>query len=74
LVVAQFWHIPWPHPETFAVCPWAGEVIAEMLGNDMMAFHTQHHRNNLLDTIDRTLECRIDRARFGVTCGGSETL
>jgi len=74
LVVAQFWHIPWPHPETFAVCPWGKEILAGMLGNDLMAFHTQHHCNNFMDTVDRTLECRTDRARFAVTCGGSDTL
>jgi trehalose 6-phosphate synthase len=74
LVVAQFWHIPWPHPETFAVCPWAKELLHGMLGNDLMSFHIQHHCNNFLDTVDRTLECRIDRERFGVTCGGHDTL
>ena len=38
-----------------------------MLGNDLLAFHTQHHCNNFLDTVDRTVECRIDRERFAVT-------
>src|SRR5262249_20692277 len=22
LVVMQFWHIPWPNPEVFRICPW----------------------------------------------------
>jgi len=73
LVVAQFWHVPWPHPETFQVCPWAAGVVRGMLGNDLLAFHTQHHCNNFLDTVDRTVECRIDRDRFAAVCGGHET-
>lgn len=74
LVVAQFWHIPWPHPETFQVCPWAADVLRGMLGNDLLAFQTQHHCNNFLDTVDRTVECRIDRDRFAALCGGHESL
>lgn len=66
LVVAQFWHIPWPNPETFRICPWAKEILEGMLGNDLMSFHIQYHCNNFLETVDRTLECRIDRERFAV--------
>lgn len=70
LVVAHFWHIPWPNPETFRVCPWAAEILQGMLGNDLLSFHTQYHCNNFLETVDRTLECRLDREHFGVTSGG----
>ena len=41
-----------------------------MLGNDLLGFHTQYHCNNFLETVDRALECRIDRERFAVTRGG----
>ncbi|HEY2786259.1 MAG TPA: trehalose-6-phosphate synthase [Fimbriiglobus sp.] len=74
LVVAQFWHIPWPHPETFRVCPWAEEILEGMLGNDLMSFHIQHHCNNFLETVDRTVECRIDRERFAVQRNGNNTM
>ena len=73
LVVAQFWHIPWPHPETFRVCPWAKEILDGMLGNDLMSFHIQYHCNNFLETVDRTVECRIDRERFAVQRNGNVT-
>jgi len=73
LVVAQFWHIPWPHPETFRVCPWAAEILDGMLGNDLLSFHIQYHCNNFLETVDRTIECRIDRERFAVERHGSTT-
>lgn len=73
LVVAQFWHIPWPNPETFHVCPWGGELLDGMLGNDLLGFHTQYHCNNFLETVDRTVESRICRERFSVCRGGQTT-
>ena len=73
LVVAQFWHIPWPNTEKFVVCPWANDLLDGMLGNDLLGFHTQGDCNNFLDCVDRTLECRIDRERFAVTRGGQDT-
>jgi trehalose 6-phosphate synthase len=73
LVVAQFWHIPWPGPEKFLVCPWAKDILAGMLGNDLIGFHTQGDCNNFLECVDRALECRIDRERFAVQRGGQDT-
>lgn len=64
--VALFWHIPWPNPESFGICPWQREIIHGMLGADLLGFHIQFHCNNFLDTVDRTLECRIDWERFTV--------
>ena len=73
LVVAQFWHIPWPNPETFRVCPWAEPILEGMLGNDLLSFHTQYHCNNFLETVDRTLECRIEADHFTVSRRGQRT-
>jgi len=73
LVVVQFWHIPWPNREVFRVCPWQDEILDGLLGNDLLAFHTQYHCNNFLDTIDRSLEARVDWEHFCVTRGGQKT-
>jgi len=73
LVVAQFWHIPWPGPEKFLVCPWAKDLLNGMLGNDLLGFHTQNDCNHFLECVDRTVECRIDRERFAVQRGGQDT-
>jgi trehalose 6-phosphate synthase len=73
LVVAHFWHIPWPNSEKFLLCPWADEILDGLLGNDLLGFQTQQHCNNFLETVDRALECRIDREKFAVTRGGHET-
>ena len=67
--VAIFWHIPWPNSEAFAICPWQPELLAGMLGADLVGFHTQYYCNNFLETVDRTLETRIDWEHFAVTRG-----
>jgi trehalose-6-phosphate synthase len=72
--VALFWHIPWPNPEAFAICPWRKELLSGLLGADLIGFHTQFHCNNFLDTVDRTLESRIDRERFAVEREGHTTV
>lgn len=66
IVVMQFWHIPWPNAELFRVCPWQQEILDGLLGNDLLSFHIQHHCNNFLDTVDRTLEAKVDLERFAV--------
>ena len=72
--VALFWHIPWPNPESFSICPWQRELLHGMLGADLIGFHIQSHCNNFLDTVDRALESRIDWEHFAVERGGQTTL
>jgi trehalose 6-phosphate synthase len=71
--VISFWHIPWPNPEAFAICPWRNEILDGLLGSSILGFHTQYHCNNFLDTVDRFLEARVDREQFNVTCRGEVT-
>jgi trehalose 6-phosphate synthase len=72
--VALFWHIPWPNPEAFGICPWQKELLDGLLGADLVGFHTQFHCNNFLETVDRVLESRIDWERFAVNRHGHTTL
>lgn len=71
--IITFWHIPWPNPESFAICPWREEILAGMLGSSIMGFHTQFHCNNFVDTVDRFLEARVDRESFNVSFGAKLT-
>jgi trehalose 6-phosphate synthase len=64
--VLTFWHIPWPSSELFGICPWRDELLMGLLGSSILGFHTQHHCNNFLDTVDRFLESRIDREQNAV--------
>jgi trehalose 6-phosphate synthase len=73
LIVAQFWHIPWPNREVFRVFPWKEELLHGLLGNDLLGFHIRHHCQNFLDTVDRALEAKVDLERFEITRGGKAT-
>ena len=72
--VIMFWHIPWPNPERFGICPWSEEVLEGMLGSSIVGFHTQAHCNNFLGAVDRLLEARIDREQNAVVQQGRRTL
>jgi len=71
--VITFWHIPWPNPESFAICPWRAEILEGMLGSSILGFHTQFHCNNFVDTVDRLIEARVDREDFTVSFGSKLT-
>ena len=60
IVVAHFWHIPWPDPEIFGSCPWQEEIIDGLLGNDLIGFHTTYYGSNFLNAVERVVESRID--------------
>jgi len=64
--VAIFWHIPWPNPEAFGICPWQRQLVDGLLGADLIGFHVQAHCNNFLETVDRVLEARVDWEHFSV--------
>ncbi len=74
LIVAHFWHIPWPSYETFRICPQKDELLEGMLANDMIGFHTHYHCNNFMEVIDRQLESKIDREKFAVIRNNHETV
>ena len=67
--IALFWHIPWPNPETFGVCPWKVELLKGLLSADILGFHTGYHCQNFLATVDRFVECQIDREHMTVQLG-----
>ncbi len=70
LVIAQFWHIPWPNREVFSAFPWREEVLDGLLGNDLLGFHLQHHCQNFIETVDHSLESRVDLATSEICRGG----
>jgi alpha,alpha-trehalose-phosphate synthase [UDP-forming] len=71
--IAIFWHIPWPNPEAFGICPWQRELLDGLLGADLVGFHTQAHCNNFLETVDAALESRIEWEHFAVKRSGQTT-
>ncbi len=74
LIVAQFWHIPWPNRETFGAFPWKDELLDGLLGNDLLGFHLRYHCQNFLDTVDHAFETRIDHEKSEIVRGGKTTV
>lgn len=64
--LAIFWHIPWPNPEAFGICPWQRELLQGLLGADLIGFHIQAHCDNFLETVNRALESRVEWEHFSV--------
>lgn len=71
--IAIFWHIPWPNPESFGICPWQREILTGMLGADLIGFHTQYHCNHFLETVNNSVESRVQWENFTVKMGGQKT-
>jgi trehalose-6-phosphate synthase len=71
--VAIFWHIPWPNPEAFRICPWQADLLDGLLGADLIGFHIQAHCDNFLETVDHSIECRIEWEHFAVNRNGHIT-
>lgn len=71
--IAIFWHIPWPNPESFGICPWQREILRGMLGANLIGFHTQYHCNHFLETVTNALESRVGWDNFTVKIAGHTT-
>jgi trehalose-6-phosphate synthase len=73
IITAQFWHIPWPNPEAFRICPWQTEILEGLLANDLLGFHIRYHCINFMDTVARALEARVDYDRMEITYSNHKT-
>lgn len=74
IVCALFWHIPWPNPEAFRICPWKKELLEGLLSNDVLGFHLSYHGDNFLAAVDGEIEARINREQRSIVKGRHETL
>lgn len=72
--ILTFWHIPWPNPESFGICPWRKEILEGLLGSTILGFHTQFHCKNFIETVDRNLEARIEHEHSTITFREEQTL
>ena len=68
--VATFWHIPWPHWQTFATCPWRNEILQGLLGSSVVGFQTPADCFNFVETVDRLLGAEIDCGEGVITYQG----
>lgn len=74
LTTVLFWHIPWPNPEIFRICPWKKELLEGLLSNDILGFHLLYHADNFLKTVALELEAKIDPEKWAVIRGEKSCL
>lgn len=74
LITSFFWHIPWPNPEVFHICPQKKEILEALICYDLLGFQIRYHCDNFLAAVDANLESRIDRERNSVVFQNHETL
>ena len=70
--IIAFWHIPFPQPGDFAVCPWGRSLLEGMLGSSIVGFQTPDDCRNFFDTIEHQLGAVVNRARNTVRHGGRD--
>lgn len=58
----HFVHIPWPQPDAWRVLPepMRTAVLTGILGNDIVAFHTEHYARNFLLGCQELLNLPVD--------------
>ena len=71
--ILTFWHIPWPNAERFAICPYQEDLLDGLLGSTILGLQTSSHCRNFLETVDRTLESRVDLEDLAIVHHGHTT-
>jgi trehalose 6-phosphate synthase len=75
--VLTFWHIPWPTPREFEICPWGREIVRGLLGSAIVGFHTAADCRQFVDTVRECLggdaDVEADGERWIVSAGGQVT-
>lgn len=74
IVTAHFWHIPWPTPGTFALCPWAKEILEGLLANDLIGLHIKADCVDFLASAKRILKASVDHNALTVNTKGRTVL
>jgi trehalose 6-phosphate synthase len=72
--VGMFWHIPFPPPAVFGICPWRADLLAGLLGADLVAFQTDADVRNFLACAREFLGLTIDEGLPRVRLGGRDIL
>ncbi len=64
--IGFFLHIPFPSSEVFSALPWREEILAGMLGADLIGFHTPFYLRHFAATLRRVLglDIEVERLRY----------
>jgi len=73
LPIGLFWHVPWPPEQVFSVFPWRRELLAGMLGSDLIGFHVKRYARHFLDCCEQLLGVEVDHTAGTVHHEGHTT-
>jgi len=65
--IATFWHIPFPAAAVFSILPWAREIVAGLLGSDVIGFHTAEYASHFLECARKLVGADVAVSRGEVT-------
>jgi alpha,alpha-trehalose-phosphate synthase [UDP-forming] len=68
--IGIFWHVPFPPEQLFRIFPWRDELLAGMLGSDLIGFHTQSYATHFVNCCEHIAGLPVDRDSGEVTVGG----
>jgi trehalose-6-phosphate synthase len=68
--ISTFWHIPWPRPETFSICPWSRALLEGLLGSTSIGLQTSADRTNFFAAAEQLLGADVDVPGSTVTYEG----
>src|SRR5918994_334156 len=73
-VLSFFLHIPWPGPDAWRILPpaWREQLLTGLLGNDVVAFHTEGFARNFLLCAQELLGLPVDLEAMTVQVGDRE--
>jgi len=71
--IATFWHIPFPAAAVFRILPWAREIVAGLLGSDLIGFHTSEYTTHFLECARSLLPAEVSVSRGEVRYHGHFT-
>ncbi len=70
--IGLFWHVPFPEPSVFGILPWRTQLLAGMLGADVIGFHLESYARNFLACVERFVGVAVDYDRGLVKLPGRE--
>jgi alpha,alpha-trehalose-phosphate synthase [UDP-forming] len=59
--LAHFWHVPWPPPALFKLCPDREALVTGLLGADVLGFQTVDDCRRFLDTVEQLLGLPVNQ-------------